>query len=173
MHSEKGLKRRKRKEESIARTLTRAGIDFKREHRVSFDCFGETWAFVDFIIIIEGRVVVLEVDEFQHAYSNYTVGCDLRRIMAIVEAWRSDCCDLPITVIRWNPDIFTVDGVLRKVKVTDKQQRLIAFLREMNGDRPDFEIVYMFYDVIDGVPTILQDPDFSDTMKTFCSDALY
>ena len=168
-HTERGAQRRKKKEEALARALTKAGIDFKREHRVSFECAGRTWGYIDFVIILKGRIVIVEVDEFQHTFSNYSVGCDLSRIMNVVEAWRVEGCTLPVTVIRWNPDGFTVDGALRKLKVSDRHQRLICLLRNLGG-RPPFEIVYMYYDVVDGVPVIQSDPEFEEALKSFCTE---
>ena len=153
----------------MARALTRAGIHFEREHYVSFQCAGRTWGYLDFIIILKGRIVVLEVDEFQHAYSNYSVGCDLSRIMNVMEAWRTDGRTLPVTVIRWNPDEFTVDGAPRKVNVSQRHQRVVSLLHNLDG-RPQFEIVYMFYDVACNLPRVLSDPEFEDAMKPFCSE---
>lgn len=173
MHTKEGIQRRKKKEEALGKALTQAGISFKREHHISFQCFGGTWAFCDFVVMMQDRVVVIECDEYQHTFSNYSVSCEVRRMMDIVNSLRVGGCTLPISIIRWNPDSFTVDGVKKKVAVKDKQRRLIDVVESFEGTaRPDFEILYMFYDVQDNKPTLWTDSEYDQTVLTFCTDVI-
>lgn len=168
MHTPEGMQRRKRKEESLAKALTCAGIDYKREHRVVFTCFGQTWAFCDFLLIMKGRVIVIECDEFQHTFSNYTTSCEIRRMMDIVAALKLEGCTLPVSIIRWNPDSFTVDGQIQKMTMKKKQERLVHLLQQTdNVFQKSFEVLYMFYDTSNSKPNIWNDSAF-DGFRQFC-----
>jgi hypothetical protein len=77
-HTEEGQLKRKRQEVIIEKLLKENKIDHKREHRVTFTCLGQTYASIDFLIIINGVVIYLEVDEHQH--ERYGIGCDVKRM---------------------------------------------------------------------------------------------
>ena len=134
VHTTEGIRRHKRKEEGLAKALTRGGITFVREHRVTFECLDGTWASCDFVTVQNGRVLIVECDEFQHRYSNYTVSCDIKRMMDIVAAWRLDGCTLPITIIRWNPDHFTVDEVQTRLPRVDRYHSLITYINNCSDE---------------------------------------
>ena len=70
------------------------------------------------------------------------------------------------TVGTYNPNGFRVDGVTQRVK---KEQKLQTLLDVLLSDMPDpnrpIDLVYMFYDVADGLPTICRDDDYHESMK--------
>jgi hypothetical protein len=74
-HTEKGQQSRKREEVRIAKLFEENGISIKREVHVRFKCSGGNFARLDFIIIENGRVIIVEVDEDQHR--TYDIGCDM------------------------------------------------------------------------------------------------
>ena len=66
MHTPEGQARQKKQEQRIAKFLTKNGIDFKREHHISFKCFSaestSKFARIDFVIQLKGSIIFLEVD---------------------------------------------------------------------------------------------------------------
>ena len=131
-----------REEEKVAQALQSAGIEFKREHRVTFDCWDDTWASIDFIIVQAGVVFVLEVDEDQHEW--YGTICEVSRMMKVYAALIADGNTLPVVIIRYNPHAFRVNGQLQKVVSRDRITTLVHFIqfyRPVNN----LQIQYMYY----------------------------
>ena len=122
IHSEEGQRRQKKQEERVAKLSTSCGIDFKREHHVSFSCWGGTWARTDFIIVHQGGVLIIEVDEYQH--DGYGVVCDVARMGQLFQAFLVGGNTMPVGIIRYNPHAFTVDECAKKVLKKDRERRL-------------------------------------------------
>lgn len=159
-HTTEGRQRRKREEERIAKVLERAGIDFKREHHVSFGCTQETFARIDFIILVNGKVIALEVDEYQH--NGYGVACEVSRMVKLLEAWLLEGNTLPVRFIRYNPHAFQIDGKEQKVTRAVREARLLEVIQEAAGaDGDGMQVRYMYYDEVSGQPAIMQDPAFA------------
>lgn len=159
-HTEEGQKNRKREETRIAKLLEANGIDFKREHVVSFSCIQSTFARLDFIIIQNGVVEIIEVDENQH--SHYGVECDVARMAKTYEVMTLEGNTLPVVIFRYNPHAFTVDGVTTRVLKRDREARLIERLREaFETPRPGLTIQYLYYDVVEGQNEIWNHPSYS------------
>lgn len=159
-HTAEGQQRRKREEERVAKLLERAGIDFKREHHVSFGCTLRTFARVDFIIVLNGKVIALEVDEYQH--EGYGVACDVARMVKLYEAWLLDGNTLPVRFIRYNPHAFRVDGKEQKITKAVREARLLDAIQvAANDNRDGMQVHYMYYDVVLGQLAIVQDPAFT------------
>jgi hypothetical protein len=168
-HTAEGKQHRKREEERVAKLLAKAGVDFKREHHVNFGCIQETFARVDFIIILNGKVIVLEVDEYQH--DGYGVACDVARMVKLFEVWLLEGNTLPVRFIRYNPHVFRVDGKRQKVKKAVREARLLEAIQEASeADRDGMQVRYMYYDVVSGRPAIMQDPAF--TIGDCCIEAI-
>ncbi|GAQ91168.1 hypothetical protein KFL_007380030 [Klebsormidium nitens] len=127
-HTEKGQQRRKREEERIAKLLTTAGLPFKREHHVTFDCLGGSFARIDFILDHKGKIIVIEVDEYQH--EGYGVACDVARMLQIYEAWAIEGNSLPVHIIRYNPHTFQIDGKRAAVTRKIREARLLEAINE-------------------------------------------
>ena len=175
-HTEEGIQKQKKQEERVARALTKAGIDFKREHHIEFTCWGDTWARADFVIIINGGVVIVEVDEEQHL--TYPTGCDVARMSKIHTAFALSGNTLPLGIIRYNPDDFKVDDKKINKRVCGKEHReaeLVQVIKSWEfGEPGSLEIQYMYYDAeIDddtGRPTldIWKDPMFDLVLQECC-----
>ena len=134
-----------REEEKVAKALQEAGISFKREHRVLFDCWDDTFARVDFVIHINGHIVLLEVDEGQHAW--YGIECDVFRMTKIFAAIAIDGNKLPVLFVRYNPHALKVDGQLKKVRTQDRLAQLVGIISNVSsGTSEGMEVVYMYYD---------------------------
>ena len=146
-HTPEGQAVRKRDEMKVVRAFEKAGIDFKREHHVSFKCLGRTFARMDFTVQDNGCVVFVETDEYQH--DSYGVCCDIARMADIMAALALDGNTLPVAFVRYNPHAFTLDGVHQKVPTTTRLERLIATVRSLvalGPKLPPFSVTYMFYD---------------------------
>jgi hypothetical protein len=158
-HTADYIKGLKLKEGAIEDLLNLHGYDFKRQHYVNFQCAvsEETWSFSDAVLLFRNTVVILEVDEHQHAA--YGITCDLKRMGLTVESLRLEGNTQRIVFIRYNPDAFTVNGVTKRTSRQERHDALIALLRELETepDAPGVEDVrtyYLFYDTTDGVPDI-------------------
>lgn len=166
-HTREGQQKRNREEETIAKFLTDNDIDFKREHRIEFDCATSDsfYARVDFLIIRNGTLVILEVDENQH--SSYGVVCDVSRMCKIYEFLLMGGNELPVHYLRYNPDAFRVNGKTRKTTRVKRQSELLKAIRSVDDMKFEgMQIQYMFYDVADGSLEISKDPGF--TISEIC-----
>ena len=175
VHSLRGQQRRKKKEERMARALTKSRIIFDREVRVNFDCAlgtdrGQKWANIDFVVQREDKVTFLiENDEYEHSADGYQLSCECRRM---ADATTSLLCAQPeiehIVWVRFNPDSFTTNGVKQKVKVCERFNRLFEFLKNYNPSRR-FEIAYLYYSTVNEngtlIPIIFQMPDFPEALR--------
>lgn len=159
-HTAEGQQKRKREEERIAKLLTNAGVPFKREHYVTFGCFGGSFARIDFIIDRNGKVIVIEVDEDQHR--QYGVACEVARMLSIYESWMLEGNTLPVHIIRYNPHAFQVDGKSIRVTKKDREAQLLRAIDEAAESATEgLQVQYMYYDMVDGKPAMVQDEAFS------------
>lgn len=176
-HTDQAHLRKKIKEERVAKALDQANIKYKREHYVDLSCFGGSYAREDFILdYCPGGIVVIEVDENQHDENktNYTVGCEMRRMLDIQNALIINEFNLPKLIIRFNPDIFVVNGVKCNISIDEKLNTLIEYIKNITfvKDSSRLQLQYMFYDVshIEDKITldIFDHPDFYQDFKS-CS----
>ena len=97
----------------------------------------------DFVWETATGVVILEVDEGQHA--DYPLRCELARMLAVTVGKKG----LPVHWLRFNPDAFHVDGSLVKASSTHRydvlKARLMTALASPDYDHL-FNIEYLFYD---------------------------
>jgi uncharacterized Zn-finger protein len=166
-HTIEGQQKKKREEERIAGILQNAKIDFKREHLIKFDCAGGSHGRIDFVIILKGRVIFLEIDEDQH--SGYDISCDTKRMALVHECCMLEGNTLPILFIRYNPHVFKIDGKLIKIKRAQREKVLLNYiqnLQDINSETPGLCIQYMFYNLDkDHKLTIWDDDDYPNTLK--------
>lgn len=165
-HTRKGQQERKRQEKRIADLLTSNGIDFKREHHITFTCLADSFARVDFVIVQEGQIVFLEVDESQH--SSYGVVCDVSRMLKIRESLLLGGNTLPVRFIRYNPHAYQVDGKTKRTNKKDREKKLLEVVRSATLKISDFSIQYLFYDVVDSRNVIWDDEAFVSTDLEAC-----
>ena len=175
MHTLEGQARQKKQEQRIANMLDRNGIEYKREHQVDFTCIGDvdgSFARVDFLMILHGYVVFLEVDEGQHRFGYGPVSCDMRRMAKIVESLCLEGNNLPVVFVRYNPDAFSVDGARVSCLKRDRESTLIAMLTDASSDIYSsgraLSILYMYYDTTGGQVDVVASPDYDQTMADCC-----
>ena len=85
-------------------------------------------------------------------------------MMFVLSAIQCDQNERPTLWIRFNPNAFTVDGVRVNVPKKNTYQRLLDILNEdtiPNGT----EILYMYYDIHNGLPVICQDVTYDKNVK--------
>jgi len=166
-HTVEGQQARKKEEERIAKLLTKAGIEYKREHKIRFDCAGGTFCRIDFVIISKGNVIFLEVDEDQH--KGYDVSCDTRRMASVHECCLLEGNALPILFIRYNPNEFMIKQGVIKITRKQREVKLLSYIKSLmqpNITLAPLSIQYMYYDRDeDNKLLIWSDPTYSDTMK--------
>ena len=159
-------KRAKKKENRVCAALEEAGILLHREVRISYSCIdsnNKRFARLDVVIECENHRVILEIDEQQHKNEGYSVACDMARMTHVMAAI---ACTSNIRRTRWirfNPDAYKVDGVLRRTRMKQRHAALVDAIH--SGPDRDFELLYMYYDVDDGQPTIVSDPQYEERFK--------
>ena len=98
---------------------------------------------VDFMIEAENRVVIIEVDEHQHAL--YDRVKERERQEQLLETIPGK-----VHLVRLNPNSFTVDGVPQRVSHNERHRALLASILE---DVSDTKVTYLFYDVTSPSPS--------------------
>jgi hypothetical protein len=176
-------------EKRVADALTAADISFAwNAFFVHTDVGGisdgidRKLAKIDFRLPVENDdyYLFIEVDEHQHidTYHHndpwYTVVCEQARMLDVqqslaMSATRSGKETPKVVWIRYNPDLFTVDGITTRVMTTERLQSLINVVRTMPNPTQPLTLIYMFYDVENGRLRIENDPDFHSTMSACIS----
>ena len=165
LHTVEGQQRKKKEEERIANALSKAKIDYKREHHITFKCINQTCAYIDFFLMINGCLVFVEVDEGQH--DGYGVSCDIKRMSDIRTSYTIEGCELPILFIRYNPHEFEVDGNIVKISRKYREETLITYIRKLtNTQLPPLTIQYMYYNVDSSNELLIwSDPEYPQSIK--------
>lgn len=104
----------------------------------------------DFVFDSPSHVVVLEVDELEHAQPGYE--CDNRRMLDVFNAYGGT----PVVFLRYNPDAPTLGGEKRKFTAQRRKKVLLSELRTALAQPPRhaLSIVRLFYsDTTDGTST--------------------
>ncbi|GAQ92332.1 hypothetical protein KFL_009820030 [Klebsormidium nitens] len=127
-HTADRQQRRKQEEERVAKALTKAQIDFKREHQVDFGCLQGTFARTDFIVLMGGKVIIVKVDEYQH--ESYGISCEVARMLQIQKALMLEENELPVHILRYNPHTFHIDGIKKRVTRQIREERLVEAIRD-------------------------------------------
>ncbi len=180
MHTAEGQMRHKKEEQRIAKLLDSAGVGYNREHHVDFSCVeGDArrrFARVDFVIMIDSTVVMLEVDEGQHRFGDYSVGCDMGRMARIIESLTVEGNTLPIVFVRYNPHEFKIDGQTERIPRRAREASILRHVNAAVGATRELgftlSILYMYYDTVtvDSVciPQVLEDPEYNSHMAACC-----
>jgi hypothetical protein len=118
----------------------------------------------DFAFELTTHVVVVEVDEHQHAQLGYN--CDTARMVDIYGAYGG----LPVKFIRFNPDEFQLAGVATRLTMPTRLKTLHAELRAALAAPPThaLEIARLFYDSSDSRTVVASwlDPGRADCAET-------
>jgi hypothetical protein len=166
-HTEKGVQRKKKKEEQVCKFLRDSGIAHARELRIDFCGDGDEkkCARVDVTIHREDRVVVLEVDEEWHKH--YGVGCDVARMANIAaKHFEQEEPILPLHIIRYNPDAYTVNELKRTPKREARHLELARAI-DLQVTAP-LTITYICYPTTDGVVYAITSPEFPAHLREVC-----
>lgn len=161
IHTEEYQIKKKKKEEAVAKALSEAGIDYKREHQINMQCIlnkENKYIRVDFLIVIDAQIIILEVDENQHR--DYPISCDSIRPWKIAETLALSGNTLPIAMIRFNPDVFRINDKVESIKKKDRYKKLIEIIKNWKQDS-NLVVSYMYYDQeSNGDLCITKEPDF-------------
>ncbi len=188
-HTKEGMQRKCKKQDRVRQVLeSMYAVDSECHIRYAYGCVPDPDRFcsrLDFHIVgITSAIVIVECDENGHR--DYELSCELTRMEqtheSILKAQYADMVkamgeetallapQLPVVFVRFNPDAHTVDGVSIR---NDRKQKEVELLKVLHDiDKGDIElphilnIVYVGYDLIDGEPAVLSDPDFSEQMRT-------
>jgi C2H2 type zinc finger protein len=179
-HTKEGQFRRKREEARVRKVLEKAGLSFTDQHTVDFMCTGPDRdgdrAFIDFLVEVRdpaGKLVgfvFLEVDERQHEW--YTVQCEVRRMADVQLSLALAENTFPIMFIRYNPNAYRVDGKAVRLTKEEREKRLVDYLRSVSFSQP-FAVTYMYYDVLEGVPAVIDDPSYNESFKAALGDVIF
>ena len=116
-----------------------------------------------------GAAIFLEVDEKQHKFGYGGVGCDMKRMSRIMESMALEGNTLPLVFIRYNPDVYKVDG--KKIEKTKgkREEALVELLKSsVCSPTQPLTVQYMFYDVEDGETLISKEADYNEQIKECC-----
>jgi hypothetical protein len=144
--------------------LRTEGFVYDREFHVDFRCVevqNDKFALVDFKLVLNGVIVVIENDENQH--NNIPTSCDVKRMMEIYESWAVGGNTMPIAFVRFNPHAYHVDSTsprrALRVPLPERHAHLAQVLRDPDHELFDkarpFKILHMYYDTCNGVPTVV------------------
>ena len=117
----------------------------------------------DFVFDTSTHVVILEVDENQHAYPGYS--CDNRRMLDIFGSYGG----LPVVFLRFNPDTYKMGGKTKKTELRRRLKELEKELRQALACPPQrsLTIVRLYYDCAEPRAVVASwvdpiDPDFEE-----------
>ena len=176
-HTVNGIQRKKRRENALMECL-QEHYTVDREQQINNSCFEsqKKFARVDGVIYLANLTVIVECDEHQHKFYNDSVSCEVARMNNVNTAilCSGNGADLKILWLRVNPDGFTVDGVRRKVKQSEKFARVVDVIGryQKDGFEGQVGVIYMFYDTEGGVPSITRDDAYSLHFKHYILETL-
>ncbi len=164
-HTEEGHQIQKKKEHEISKLLDKHGISYKREHQIDFKCIqsGDTYCRIDFVIIKDGIVIFLEIDEEQHLW--YSQACETRRMAQVFQSLMIDDNTLPVVFLRYNPDKFYIDEEEQKLTKIKRHEILIDEINKCDTITTN-TIKYLFYNTLDNVPEVLNDVEYLSEIKS-------
>jgi hypothetical protein len=136
------LIRRHAKENRVKDVLTASGIKFVHDKMLEGPSCGRERP--DFQIDCETHFVYVEVDEHQH--NSYACECEQTRMINLVEARA-----MPVRFIRYNPDVYEPMKGQRKVKLEQREKKLVEYVKYAMIHPPHEEgvfanVLYLFYD---------------------------
>ena len=176
-HTENGIQKKKKRENALMECL-QEHYTVDREQKINNSCFEsqKKFARVDGVIYFGNLTVIVECDENQHKFYNDSVSCEVARMNNVNTAilCSGNGADLKILWLRVNPDGFTVDGVRRKVKQSEKFARVVDVIGryQKDGFQGQVGVIYMFYDTEGGVPSITRDAAYSLHFKPYILETL-
>ncbi len=162
IHTEQYEARKKKKEHNFKLWLDKQDIDYTREHNISFKCMSSTFCRIDFLIIFNGIIFFVELDEYQHVH--YEISCDVKRMNNVYESLLIEGNTLPIVFIRLNPDKFTINGEIQKVGIKTRYRMTLDFIKAYKTSDP-FQVKYFFYNETNSIIDICRDEDYDQEFR--------
>ena len=101
-------------------------------------------AFVDFAIAKEWGYIILEVYEEQHKGWHEDPSCDVRRDFDTAASTTLGSGQ-PLTIVRYNPDAFKVNGLTHTVPQKERQAKLLETISTLEEPRR-LQRLFMYYD---------------------------
>ena len=136
----------KQKELAVHQALKDGAIQFEYQHHLPFQACGlesETrCAYPDFVIYKPWGVIILEVDESQHAA--YDASCDVRRDFDMAASVALGSAQ-KLVILRYNPDPYKIAGQTRRTSTKDRHETLMKTINEME-EGVGFRRLFLFYD---------------------------
>ncbi len=135
------MSRARTREKRVAHYLQQAGLHWTTWNRQLPETACGRYR-PDFAYELPTRVVIVEVDEHQHAYPGYS--CDNARMLDIFGSYGG----LPVVFIRFNPDSYKLGDAAKKTEMRTRAKVLEAELRQALEQQPEHQltIVRLFYD---------------------------
>jgi len=132
--------RRHAKENRVRDILTSAGFTFVHDRMLEGrSCSQER---PDFQLDCGTHFVYVEVDEHQHG--SYACECEQVRMINLVEVR-----GMPVRWIRYNPDSYDPAKGQQRLKIEQREKKLVEYIHWAMGHPPDgviSSILYLFYD---------------------------
>ena len=163
-HTAEGCRITKQKEHKLQMFLEKEGLLTSKDSQLHIPVKGcgldggRHRAFLDFVIHTPNKIVIVENDEFQHAGDSVT--CDPSRMNDVVGSARIAGEKLGLLFIRFNPDSFKVDGKTRKTFRKEREALLLRAIHEVDVEREQWGVLYMFYDEVSGTPEVTRSFDY-------------
>ena len=135
------------KEIGVHVALEAAGIECEHMQYLEFPYYGincERGAWADFGIRTHWGIVLLQIDEHQHAHQ--PPERDLTRDCKTYEGFGGQ----KVAILRYNPDVFHIDGQSVQVETEERHRRLVEVLhtwlaKDYVPEKP-FQRFFLYYD---------------------------
>ena len=134
--------RRHVKENRVKDLFTVAGFTFVHDRMLEGTICGRERP--DFQIDCGTHFVYVEVDEHQH--QSYACECEQGRMVNLVHVR-----GMPVRWIRYNPDVYEPMEGQRKVKIEQREKKLLEYTKWAMKNPPDMisNVLYLFYNDYD------------------------
>jgi hypothetical protein len=170
----------------VKKILISQGLEFQEEVRIDFRCMKDSdehhFAFIDVLMAYKGGWIAIEIDESQHRFGRYSVGCDMGRMARITESCAVAGNIKPFLFVRYNPGTLLrkkgkwvlndkdieIDGALIRRTREEREASLVEFVKTWefpeDCDQRLF-VKYLFYDTENGVPCIFEAKEYNQEIK--------
>lgn len=176
VHSPEAITQQKVEEAKIEKLFNENfSNQFIRERVINHGCLKgvKSYSRVDFFFPKHGKFqVIVEVDEHQH--NEYPQICETSRMNNIVSSWRLDGNMGPVVFVRYNPHGFKVDSKTKQTRATERHAKLMDLMNRLKTMEPDKDVqmFYMFYTTKNGLPIVLEDPEYHDEIKPWFAGSI-
>lgn len=138
----KSTMREKTKEMIVVNYFNEQGYEFIHNKSVGYVCGNYR---PDIRIDAQTHIVIVEIDENQH--KQYDMRCEIARMFNIFQAEGLQC-----VFIRYNPDVFKVKGIAKKIQTDKRLKELNNITKYYIENIPEepLSVYRLFYDNDDG-----------------------